>query len=210
MAAQPATAITIRPAETDADLEAWRQVRIAVVPNERTLSVGELRSTHSSDQLLLVAELDGAVVGCGISKRGDTGGAGVIPRVFPAARRRGVGTKLLLALAAHAESQGHADVGSRAHDEGSLAFAERFGFREVRRDVEQVRAVARGEKPPALPDGVRIECLADRPELFTRMYRELALEAFEDMPTGRQISITLEQWQRVGGHARSVVRRSDG
>ena len=29
----------LRPAVTDADLEAWRQVRIAVVPNQRTQSI---------------------------------------------------------------------------------------------------------------------------------------------------------------------------
>jgi GNAT superfamily N-acetyltransferase len=38
--------------------------------------------------------------------------------------------------------------------------------------------------------------LAERPELSSRVYMELALEAFEDIPTPRKISITLEQWER--------------
>jgi mycothiol synthase len=35
--------IELRPCESDADLEAWRRVRIAVTPYERTDSVEELR-----------------------------------------------------------------------------------------------------------------------------------------------------------------------
>ena len=41
--------ITIRRAESDADLESWRQVRMAVVPNERTATVGEMRRTETAD-----------------------------------------------------------------------------------------------------------------------------------------------------------------
>ena len=40
--------VEVRVAETDADLEAWRQVRISVLPNERCATVeviGRLRST---------------------------------------------------------------------------------------------------------------------------------------------------------------------
>jgi len=32
--------VRIRVADTDADLEAWRSVRLAVLPNDRALSVG--------------------------------------------------------------------------------------------------------------------------------------------------------------------------
>jgi GNAT superfamily N-acetyltransferase len=80
-------------------------------------------------------------------------------------------------------------------DEGSLAFAEHFGFAETGRQVEQVRAIEADEPWPATPDGVEVVTVAERPELLPRLYQELALEAFQDMPTPRKVEITLEQWQ---------------
>jgi mycothiol synthase len=78
---------------TDDDYEAWRQVRIAVVPGERCDTVAEMRSQDSPDRLLLLATVDGVVVGSGIADRSDTaGGAFVAPRVRREHRRQGVGT----------------------------------------------------------------------------------------------------------------------
>jgi mycothiol synthase len=188
--------IRVWQAETDADLNAWRQVRIAVVPNERTLSVEEMRSSLAPGQRLLLADLDGEVVGAGIGGRSDFGGQGsVIPRVLPAARRRGVGTALLRELAAHVESLGFDRVGAGVDDAGSLAFAERFGFREVGREVEQVRTIVE-EARPEVPEGIEIISVAERPELFSRIYLELATEAFEDFAFDQPIQITLEDWER--------------
>ena len=186
----------IREAVTDEDLEAWRRVRMALLPNERTAGVDELRRTASPEQVLLLAEVGGEVVGSGAASPSDMSGAALFPRVLPAFRRRGIGTALLRALAAHAESVGHSEAGSLVDDDGSLAFAERFGFRETGRQVEQVRAVSGGEPAPRVPDGITLVSLADRPELRLRTYHELALEAFEDMPTPDRISITPEQWER--------------
>jgi GNAT superfamily N-acetyltransferase len=188
--------ITIRRAETDSDLEAWRRVRIAIVPNERTASVEELRRMASPEQLLLLAEAEGEVVGSGAASRSDMSGAALFPRVLPEFRRRGVGTALLRALAAHAESVGHSEAGSLVDDDGSLAFAERFGFRETGRQVEQVRTIREREGEPRAPDGVELVAVAERPELRLRTYHELALQAFEDMPTPIPISITPEQWEQ--------------
>ncbi|MDQ3823008.1 MAG: GNAT family N-acetyltransferase, partial [Actinomycetota bacterium] len=165
-------------------------------PNERTDSVAELRASASPERLLLLAEADGDVVGSGAVDRSDMSGAAVFPRVLPAFRRRGIGTALLRALVAHAEARGHREAGSLVDDAGSLAFAERFGFRETGRQVEQVRAIRDREPQPRVPDGVRLVSLAEQPELRLRTYHELALEAFEDMPTPSPISITPEQWER--------------
>ena len=189
--------LELRRVVTDDDLEAWRQVRIAVLPNERTDSIEQLRRTATPEQLLLLAELDGAVVGSGIAKQSDTGADNgfVQPRVVPGARRRGVGTAVLHALGAHAEALGFRTVGSRVGDEGSFKFAARFGFRETGREVEQVRAIRPNEEAPRLPGGVQIVSLAERPELRTRTYHELALQAFEDMPTPTPIAITAELWE---------------
>jgi mycothiol synthase len=189
--------VKIRRAETDADLEAWRRVRIAILPNERTASVDELRSmTESPERLLLLAEIDGEVVGAGATNPSDTSGAAVFPRVLPAYRRRGIGTALLRELVAHAESVGHREAGSLVNDEGSLAFARRFGFTETGRQVEQVRAIGEHEPWPVVPAGIRLVSMAEWPELRLRAFHEVALQAFEDMPTPGQVSITAEQWER--------------
>jgi mycothiol synthase len=188
--------ISVRPAESDADLEAWRQVRLAVLPNERAASVEEMRRAETPEQIMLLAELDGAVAGCGISGRSDLAGQGFIaPRVLQSARRLGVGTALLRALAAHVENLGFDQAGTIVDDAGSLAFAERFGFGEVDRDVEQVRTIA-DEAWPVVPEGLEIVSIAARPELFARIYHELAREALQDLALDRPVRISLEDWER--------------
>ena len=185
--------IELRPAETDDELELWRSVRLALLPNERTASVAELRAGGSH---MLLAFRDGELVGSGSASKSDMGGGAVTPRVLPAHRRQGIGTILLRRLAAHAESCGHDEVGSMVDDEGSFAFAQRFGFLETGRQVEQVRAVGADEPWPAVPDGIEVVTVAERPTLLPRLYHGLALQAFEDMPTPRKVEITLEQWER--------------
>jgi len=187
--------IELRVAETDDELEAWRLVRIAVVPNERTDSVEELRQSASGERLLLLAYREGELAGSGVGGRGDTASGFAIPRVLPKQRRRGIGTVLLHALAEHVEALGFPDLGGRADDEGSFAFARRFGFEEVGRQVEQVRATASGEPWPSVPDGIEVTTVGERQELLARLYHELGLQAFEDMPTSRKVEITLEQWE---------------
>jgi mycothiol synthase len=188
--------IELRPAESDADLDAWRSVRIAVLPNERAASVAELRRGQTAESVLLLAFLDGALAGSGSAGRSDLGGAFVAPRVLPARRRRGVGSALLRALADHATAVGFAEARASLEVPGALAFAERFGFREIGRQVEQVRAVGRDEPSPDVPPGIALVSLAERPDLFRRVYEELALEAFEDMPTPGSIQVSLENWER--------------
>jgi GNAT superfamily N-acetyltransferase len=188
--------IELRVAETDADLEAWRRVRIAVLPNERAASVEEMRRTATADRLVLLAELDGRVAGSGLAGKSDLAGSGfVAPRVLPAARRRGVGSALLRALVAHVESLGYAQAGASVDDPGSLAFAERFGFREVDRQVEQVRVVLDHEPPGPPPDGVEVVRVADVPELWTAAYDTLAAQAFADMALDRPVEATLAEWE---------------
>jgi mycothiol synthase len=184
--------IELRVAESDDELELWRGVRRALLPNERAPSIHELRADGS---FLLLAYRGGELAGSGSAGKSDMGGGSVTPRVLPAHRRRGVGTALLERLALHAEGCGHDEVGSMVDDEDSLAFAHRFGFAETGRQVEQVRAVGPAEPWPRVPGGVEILALAERPELLPRLYHELALAAFDDMPTPRKIEITLEQWE---------------
>src|SRR5207247_1978564 len=105
--------IALRVAETDDDYEAWRRVRIDVLPYERAGSVEEMRRADAPDKLLLLAELDGEIAGCGVAGRSDLPGYGfVAPRVRPGSRRRGVGTALLRELAANVESLGFKRAGT--------------------------------------------------------------------------------------------------
>src|SRR5262245_17373062 len=155
---------------TDDDFEAWRQVRIEVVPGERTATVAELREQGSPERLMIIATLDGDVVGSGIADRSDTGGGFVAPRVRPGHRRRGIGSALLEPLAAHVAALGNQDVRAMVDDAGSLAFAEHFGFVEVDRQVEQVRTIGDEPPPSAPPDGLEVIELHERPELWAASF----------------------------------------
>jgi mycothiol synthase len=184
--------IELRVAETDDELELWRSVRKALLPNERTSSIAELRD---GGNFLLLGYRDGELAGSGSASRSDTGGGAVFPRVLPTHRRQGIGTALLKRLALHAERRGYREIGSLVDDAGSLAFAERFGCVETGRQVEQVRAVSADEPWPAVPDGIEVVSVAEQPALLGCLYHELALQAFEDMPTPRRVEITPEQWE---------------
>ena len=187
--------LRLRVADTDADLEAWRQVRLAVLPNERARSVAEIRAMATDETLYLLAELDGELAGSGLAGRSSFDYAGLHPRVIPEMRRRGVGTAILRALADHAMSRGFTEAGSIMDDVGSLTFAERFGFREVDRQIEQTRAIDT-ESEPVMPDGIRVVTVAERPELWAQAYDPFALEAFASMATFRPIVVSREQWER--------------
>jgi GNAT superfamily N-acetyltransferase len=187
--------VRIFPVETDAELEAWRRVRMAVVPNERAASVEEMRRTRAPDHLMVLAELDGELAGAGIAGKSDLADSGfVAPRVLEPARRRGVGTALLEALVEHVLALGFTQAGANVDDPGSLAFAERFGFREVNRQIEQVRVVLDEEPEAEVPAGVEIVRVADRPELWTAAYDTVAAQAFLDMALDRPVVATFEEW----------------
>ena len=187
--------IEVREARSDVDLEAWRRVRLTVLPDERCLSVSEMRAMMTPETLYVLAELDGELAGSGLAGRSSFDYAGLHPRVVPALRRRGVGSALIEVLARHALAVGFAEAGAEADDEGSLAFAERFGFREVDRQVEQVREI--GDEPtPELPAGIRVVTVGERPDLWPAAYDPFALEAMADMATFRPIVVSREQWER--------------
>ncbi len=188
--------ITIRLADTDADYAAWRQVRLAVVPNERVDSVEDLRAQAGPQQQFLVAERDGVLVGSGVVGQSDLAGSGAVAaRVLPGWRRRGVGTAILRDLAGRADGMGFTVVASNVEDPGSVTFAERYGFREVDRQVEQVRAIGH-EPAPRVPDGVEIVRVSARPELWPAVYATVGAQAFQDMALIAPLVVSPEQWER--------------
>ncbi|MFI5728960.1 GNAT family N-acetyltransferase [Kribbella sp. NPDC051587] len=186
--------VDIRPVLTDADYEAWREVRIAALPYERCSSVAELREQDRPGRLLLLAEVDGKVVGHGLADRSAEPGRAVIAvRVRPEDRRQGVGTELLKALDQHVVAQGYNRGGCTIDDPGSVEFAGLFGFTETARQVEQVRAIGDEPRPPA-PTTYRIVSIAERPELWAQAYEQVALPTFPDMDVTPPMQVTAEEW----------------
>jgi mycothiol synthase len=184
----------LRVCVTDEDFEAWRQVRIAVVPGERCDTVAEMRAQESPDRLLMLAVIDGTVVGSGVADRSDIGGGFVAPRELPECRRRGVGSALLPALADHIATLGLPELRAMLEDPESLAFAEHFGFVEKDRQIEQVRAVGDEPPPTALPNGVEVITLDEQPELWAASYDTFGTEVLADFATYQPLQITAEQW----------------
>ena len=187
----------VRPVETDADLEAYVTVANEAVPDDIPWDAQKMRERQERDprRLYLLADVDGEPVAVGFAAPSDNADRGfVAPRVLPAARRRGIGTALLLRLADHLEQVGFEVAGAHVdgNDEGSLAFARRFGFEEVDRQVEQVRML--GDEPPAEPpQGVAFVSIAERPELLREAY-PLGVAGWADMATTEPVTISLEDW----------------
>jgi mycothiol synthase len=188
--------IRIRPAESDADLEAWIHVRRLVEPGESAGTVELLRAREKPERLLLLADLEGELAGSGICDRSHLGDRFfVAPRVVPAARRRGVGTALLHSLVEHAATFEVDKLSADVTDHASRSFAERFGFRETDRQLEQVKQLDKLVPLSAPPEGLKIVRIAERPDLLEAAY-PLACEGYADMATERPATIPFEDWLR--------------
>jgi mycothiol synthase len=179
---------------TDDDYEAWRQVRMEVVPGERTATVAELRAEDSADRMMVLAAVDGVVVGSGLAGVSDSGGGFVAPRVRPDFRRRGVGTGLLHHLAAHLTTRSFAQARGMVDDSGSLVFAQQAGFVEIDRQVEQVLTLAEVPPPSAPPTGVRVIDLVEQPHLWAASYDTFGTEVLADFAVYEPLQVSAEQW----------------
>ena len=187
----------IRPVASDADLEAFVAVANASVPDDIPWNVEKLRERREREprRLYLLAESAGEPVAVGFAAPSDNADRGfVAPRVLPAARRHGIGSALLVRLADHLEQVGFEAAGAHVdgNDAGSIEFAERFGFEEADRQVEQVRTL--GDEPPAEPPpGVTFVTIAERPELLREAY-PLGVAGWADMATTEPVRISLDDW----------------
>ena len=98
--------IELRTVEGDADVAAWAELKSTVVPNE-PVTAEQVRATDEPGRLLLLAELDGVLAGCGIGALSHFEGCLFLAaRVLPEHRRKGVGAALVRALADHGRSLG--------------------------------------------------------------------------------------------------------
>jgi GNAT superfamily N-acetyltransferase len=189
--------VEIRVAESDADLESYVAVWNAVLPGDTPSVVEQQRDRRERDRrrLYLLAEQERRPVACGFAGPSDAVERGFLaPRVLPIARRRGFGTALIIELAQHLERLGFETAGAHVdgNDDGSVAFARRFGFEEADRQVEQVRTIGK-ELPVEPPPGVSFVTIADRPELLGAAY-PLGVEGWADMATSEAVTISLEDW----------------
>jgi GNAT superfamily N-acetyltransferase len=138
------------------------------------------------DHADLLAREDGVVLGSGFAALfpGFRDRITVFVTVPAANRRRGAGTALYEALSAWALARGIGIMVAVAadNDPESLAFAERRGFVEERREkgvTLDLTTTAAPEVEP--PDGVEIVSWAKRPELARGIY-EVSVEASPDVP----------------------------
>lgn len=186
----------IREVQTEADLEAWVEVRNLVVPNEPT-TVAQTRSSATDDRKLLLAEVDGVVAGCALAGLSNFGGKAFIAvRVLPEFRRRGIGRALVQACAAHARSLGRDGVNCfvYADEPHSIAFAESYGLANVDYQLEQVRTI--GDEPPP-PSGFALRSLgADREPLLERVWDEVAEAAYPDLVLPGEVTFPREEFLR--------------
>jgi mycothiol synthase len=194
-----AVMISIRQAVSDTDLELWRRVRLAVLPNERAATVTEMRALESPVRRLLLAELDGQLAGSGLADvSGFTGYGSITPRVVPDRRHRGVGSALLHSLVEYIDDAGFDRVTTNVSDLGSAEFAARFGFEESERQVEQVLRPVHGITPLPSPEGVTIVTVAEHPELVEKLYDSVASQGYDDMAFDSKLEISYAEWQLFG------------
>ena len=186
--------VAIRTATTDADLEAWNDVRRIVMPNESVPTIELLRSQEGPDSLMLLAESGDRVIGSGVANRSQIAGGFVAARVVPEHRRLGVGSALLRVLLDHLIDRGFGSVAAHAESDAAYAFAVRNGFQEVDRQVEQVRTLTRDEPPVPAFEGVEFWTVAQRPELLQRSFA-LAQQGYADMvlKTGPAV-VPINEW----------------
>jgi GNAT superfamily N-acetyltransferase len=143
----------------------------------------------------MLAVMDGTVVGSGMADRSETAGGGfVAPRVRPEYRRRGVGSALLRELAEHCTKLGLPEVRASVDDVASMSFAERFGFGEVDRQIEQRRAIGDEQAPSPLPADVEVVTLAQRPELWAACYDTFGTEVLADFALFTPLQVSADQW----------------
>lgn len=142
---------------------------------------------QAPETVWLLAEDDGTAVGAGRLTPGWHSPPGVARadvRVAAEKRRRGIGTALLAELQQRADALGAPTLEGEVRDDdpGSLAWAERLGFREVGRSMRLALDLTAIEEPEVDPPaGIEVVTWAERPELAGGIY-EVACEAYPDEP----------------------------
>jgi GNAT superfamily N-acetyltransferase len=156
-------------------------------PHE-SFGLPEVQSFKASllDYADLLARQDGVLLGSGFAAQfpGLPDRPRVLITVPPGQRRRGGGTALYSAISDWARERRLEALEAVVadNDPDSLAFAERRGFVEERREKGVELDLTALEPPPVEPpSGVEIVSWADRPELAHGLF-EISVEASPDVP----------------------------
>jgi mycothiol synthase len=171
----------------EADEQASLGVYNQVWPHD-AVGLDEVHSFKESliDHLDVVARIDRVAAGSGLAaiqpQRPEL--VVVLLTVVADQRRRRIGTALYEAISSWARERGRNELEAVVadNDPESLAFAQRRGFVEDRREKGVALRLAEIEPPRVEPPaGIEIVSWAERPELARGIY-EVAVEASPDVP----------------------------
>jgi RimJ/RimL family protein N-acetyltransferase len=101
---------------------------------------------------------------------------------------------MLRPLTQHVVGLGFDKAWASVDDPGSRAFAERFGFKEVDREVEQVITLPHELPDAPMPEGVEVVSIAYRPELLRQAYSLAQAEGYADLAIDGDVEISLDDW----------------
>jgi mycothiol synthase len=175
-------AIEIKVVSGGEQLERWVAVHNEIRPDDpESTSTKALVRAEEREHLDLLAFVDGEPVGTamvGGDAQSETSGRPWIElNVLPAYRGRGVGAALFREVSEHARRRGQIGFSceARADDAHSLSFLERRGFVASRRWHQFVLELDdRVGGETALPEGIELASIADRPALLGGMYQVAA------------------------------------
>ena len=179
--------VDVRPVADEAEEQLSLDAYVETWPHD-SFGLPELQAFKAAlvDHADLLARKDGDVLGSGFAALfpGFRDRITVFVTVPPPHRRRGAGTALYEALSEWARERVIDLVVAVVadNDPDSLAFAERRGFVEERREKGVSLDVTAIDAPSAEPpEGVEIVTWAERPELARGIY-EVSVEASPDVP----------------------------
>src|SRR5215208_75332 len=193
------TAVEIREATTDVELEALLAVRNAVF-REDPLALAEIRARESQVKqvLHLVAWEHDRPVGAG-----DVGLLFHSPEPFahtwvlPEERRRGIGSALYDTVSqwAREHAKDVIEVWVEDAEPDGIRFVQTRGFEQIGRELHVSLDLTQIDAPSVeAPEGLTITTWAERPELTHGLY-EVALEAFPDIPGDEDNELeSFEDW----------------
>jgi len=179
--------IEVRRCADEQDEETSLELYNTVWPHD-ALTMDEVRSVKATAREYVdhLARVDGAPAGSAVGivfpHRPDR--VVTLVTVLADRRRRGAGSALYAAISGWTRGLGLRELEAVVldNDPESLAFAERRGFVEERRELGVVLHLDEIQPPPIEPPaGVEIVTWAQRPELARGMY-DVALEAWPDIP----------------------------
>ena len=175
-------------ARSDSDLAAMIEVRTKADRDSPPPRLDNLRHNLAGKPELayLVAREAAVPVACGFVDVSQDTVARAHVLVVPDARRRGIGTAMLVAVSRYARASRRVQLeGSiRAHDEESLRYFTRRGFEKVGGEEAVALDLAEADaRVPEPPHGVRILSRAEMPDVVEGMYA-VAQEAEPDIPGG--------------------------